>query len=136
MITRPLKYNLGELEAAAEAWFREREETKKPLTIMGLVMALKMSSRQMLAEYAERDDEIGDLVKGYRNRVIESVEQRLFTTTPTGAIFWLKNQGWKDEYQQDVTSGGHRIEGIQYVTPVITTDVHTTTTNSETTSGV
>ncbi len=79
-----------------------------PYTMMGLARRIGLS-RQALSEYSH-SDKFGDTIKEARDRVQEDVETRLMEKQPTGAIFNLKNNfGYKDQTQQDITSGGEQI---------------------------
>lgn len=83
-----------------------------PYTMSGLARRLGMN-RTGLIEYRDRD-EFSDTIKAARERVHEDVEQRLMERNATGAIFNLKNNfDWKDKTEQDITSGGERIEPIR-----------------------
>lgn len=77
----------------------EREERVKRAgchtTVTGLALFLGFESRQSIYDY-ETKGEFAYIIKKARMRVEEGYEQRLHGTTPTGAIFALKNMGWKD----------------------------------------
>lgn len=105
---RPLKFaTVAELQIKIDAYFREMKEflyvnadgipVYEPLTITGLALALD-TSRKVLMEYEGRD-EFSNAIKTAKTRIENFAEKRLFGSTPTGAIFALKNFGWKDESQ-------------------------------------
>ena len=105
-MARPPKFQTAEeFEAVADAYF----EACKPNgdyvgdvpTVNGLALALDLS-RETLLRYAEKP-EFSDTVKRVRTRLEAVWERRLAGTTCTGAIFWLKNQGWSDKTEQAVT---------------------------------
>lgn len=78
---------------------------QKPYTITGLAMALD-TTRDLLVDYEEKD-QFSDTIKRAKMKCQNYAEQSLFSTTPTGPIFNLKNNyGWKDKTEQDVTHGG------------------------------
>lgn len=85
-----------EFEARAEEYFREAAETNTPLTVTGLALAVGLSSRESLQEYARRE-EYSDPVKRAKLRVEHAYECRLMGHSPAGAIFGLKNFGWSDK---------------------------------------
>lgn len=79
-----------------------------PYTITGLALALS-TSRETLLDYEERE-EFSDTIKEAKLKVENFTEQLLFSPSPTGPIFNLKNNyGWKDKTEQDVTSNGETI---------------------------
>lgn len=77
----------------------EREERVKRAachtTVTGMALFLGFESRQSIYDYEERGD-FSYIIKKARMKVEDAYEQRLHGTTPTGAIFALKNMGWKD----------------------------------------
>lgn len=83
-------------------YFDECAESGSPILVTGLVLALGMSCRDTLIEYAKRP-EFTDTVKGLKSVCENYAENKLFTANPTGAIFALKNYGWTDKTQQEVT---------------------------------
>ncbi len=67
---------------------------KRP-SMSGLARALGIS-RSSLYNYAEKDEFL-DTIKNARQRIEEIYEDMLlYTSSPTGVIFALKNLGWKD----------------------------------------
>lgn len=107
---RPLKFSsVDELQSKIDAYFEEMKNILyinadgapvfEPLTITGLALALD-TTRKTLMEYEERD-EFSNTIKKAKTRIENFAEKRLFGSAPTGAIFALKNYGWKDT--QDVT---------------------------------
>jgi len=82
----------------------EKREHPIPFTITGLALTLN-TSRQTLINYEERDD-FFDTIKRHKLRVENYAELRLFGSNATGPIFALKNFGWKDKTEQDLTVSG------------------------------
>lgn len=78
-----------------------KRELTKPLTIMGLCVALGLE-RQTLLNYS-KDDLYFDIIKQARQVVQTYVEERLLNSSnQTGAIFWLKNNaGYHDKQEID-----------------------------------
>jgi hypothetical protein len=70
-------------------------------TVNGLCLCLGMC-RDTLWEYAKKDD-FSDAVKEARMRLEMAWELRLAGYSCTGAIFWLKNQGWSDKTEQTIS---------------------------------
>jgi hypothetical protein len=77
----------------------------EPLTITGLALYLGFASRQSLEDY-EKKPEFSYIIKNARLRVENGYEKCLFTRNATGAIFALKNMGWKDKQEVDHTTAG------------------------------
>lgn len=102
-VGRPLKFSSPEelLERAYE-YFDETLEKGQPITITGLAMALD-TSRETLMDYEEkRGDQFSDAVKKVKLVCENYAERKLFGSNPTGAIFALKNYGWKDKQEIDL----------------------------------
>jgi hypothetical protein len=73
-------------------------------TITGLAFDLGFADRQSLYDYEKRDG-FSCIVKKARLAVERAYEAKLSGNTVTGAIFALKNMGWKDK-QEIEQSGG------------------------------
>ena len=87
-----------------------------PYTMSGLARRLGMD-RDTLINYAHKDEFVGT-IKAARERVHEDVETRLMEKQATGAIFNLKNNfGWKDKSENDITTGGEKIESLVVYKP-------------------
>lgn len=86
-----------------------------PPTINGLALYLGFVNDCSIYDYENRvskedDNEkpFSDTIKQARSRIKEFAEQQLYIGNSTGAIFWLKNSGWKD--RQDITSDDKQID--------------------------
>lgn len=87
-----------------------------PPTINGMALYLGFVNDCSIYDYENRVDKDGDsnekpfsdTIKAARARIKEFAEQQLYIGNSTGAIFWLKNSGWKD--RQDITSDDKQIE--------------------------
>jgi hypothetical protein len=118
---RPLKFATVEaLQKKADAYFAECIANKKPFTITGLALALD-TSRETLCNYEDKA-EYFDTIKRAKLRCENYAEELLLTgSNAAGAIFALKNYGWRDKQEQEVTgpNGGpqeHSIS-IEFVGP-------------------
>jgi hypothetical protein len=88
------------------------ENEKKP-TLAGLALALDIS-RSTLYNYGEKDEFL-DIIKKARERVEKHYEDLLiYNGTPTGVIFALKNMGWADRLETDLTT-----KGKEFPTPIL-----------------
>ena len=95
----------GEQETSVNAsgevqvvWKRHPE----PPTITGLILFLGFESRQSFYDYVEKA-EFSYTLKRYRLMIECKYEQNLHGTSPTGSIFALKNMGWKDKTETELS---------------------------------
>jgi len=114
-VGRPPKYKTPEdMQSAVDEYFEnlppytvvvmgESKEVRMP-TITGLALALGFSSRSSLYEY-EGKPEFTDTIKKARMRVEHDYEMQLRTSTQgqAGTIFALKNLGWRDKQEQEIS---------------------------------
>ena len=80
------------------------KEVGEPVTWTGLALYLGFSSRQSIDEY-QKYEGFSDSVKRAKSLVEWHYEMRLCGSSPTGAIFALKNFGWVDKQEVDHRSG-------------------------------
>ena len=78
------------------------QEKKRPLTIAGMCYELGFETRQSFYAYEEKP-EFSYTVKRIRLFIESQYEENLSGTTPTGSIFALKNMGWKDKTEQEIS---------------------------------
>ncbi len=108
---RPLKFETADqLSAAIQVYFDDCIENLKPVTISGLAYSLGFESRQSIYDYKERE-EFSYILKRATFFVESCYEGKLSGTTPTGAIFALKNMGWRDKVETEL-SGGLEVKQI------------------------
>ena len=97
---RPLKYpNPEDLQIVIDKYLEDTPTEK--LTITGLALACDFT-RVELNDYAERG-EYSNIVKKARQKVEQSYEQDMRKNACAGSIFVLKNMGWTDRQDIDVT---------------------------------
>jgi hypothetical protein len=100
---RPRIYNTSEeLEAEVEKYFEITEQSD--VTITGLALHLGFESRQSIYDY-EKNGEFSYIIKRAKLRVELAYEWRLNSNSCTGAIFALKNMGWKDKQEVEQSGG-------------------------------
>jgi len=101
-VGRPPKFpSLSYLEGLIEDYFRSRAEAKLPFTITGLALHLG-TSREGLLNYQETD-EFFDTIKRAKSMCEDYSEIQLFNgKNQAGAIFSLKNFGWRDKTESDI----------------------------------
>lgn len=76
-----------------------------PPTVAGLALYLGFADRQSIYDYKGLE-EFSCTIKNAITRIEEYAEQHLYIGRATGAIFWLKNHGWKDETKIDADISG------------------------------
>ncbi len=81
-------------------------------TITGLCYHIGFESRQSFYAYEDRDG-FSYTVKKARLFIEREYEEMLINGNTTGAIFALKNMGWKDERGVDLSNKGGKFETPQ-----------------------
>lgn len=71
-------------------------------TVTGLALFLGFCDRQSMRDYKEYP-EFSCTIKKAITRIENHYEELLQSGSPTGAIFALKNFGWKDKFEQEIT---------------------------------
>lgn len=100
---RPLKFvSLEEVQEKIDDYFKDRDEKGKPYTITGLALHLD-TTRDILIDYQNRD-EYSNAIKKAKQRVELAYEERLINKGRSGDIFALKNFGWKDRQEQELSN--------------------------------
>lgn len=112
-VGRPPAYSsVEELQGKVDEYFATIELSGKPATISGLAFHLGFESKQSVYDY-EKFEEFTYPIKRARLRIEVEYEQKLSGNSVTGSIFALKNMGWKDKTEQDITTAGDKINSIQ-----------------------
>lgn len=102
-IGAPRKYKTNEeLIEVIEDYF---EQNEGKLTITGLALHLGFESRQSFYDYEKKGD-FAYTIKRARMVIEEYYEQALMNKNSGGAIFALKNFGWKDKSEVDNNHSG------------------------------
>ena len=83
-------------------YFEQCRTEQAPILITGLALALGLSGREALSEYGRRE-EYSAAVKELKSVCENYAESRIYGNNPAGAIFALKNYGWTDKTQQEVS---------------------------------
>jgi hypothetical protein len=95
----PLYETPEEMQAAIDIYFA----TEQHITITGIALALGFESRQSFYDYEDKE-EFSYIIKKARLRVENEYEKKLITAnSATGPIFALKNMGWADKVQNELT---------------------------------
>lgn len=77
-------------------------------TVTGLALFLGFCDRQSMYDYQEKP-EFSCTIKRARTFIENEYEKMLHNGQCTGAIFALKNMGWKDKTEQEITGSGVQI---------------------------
>lgn len=80
----------------------KKQELRSNPTITGLAYHLGFESRQSFYDY-ETIEEFSYIIKRARLRVEIGYESRLAENNVAGAIFALKNMGWKDKTETELS---------------------------------
>jgi hypothetical protein len=122
VITKPTIYT----EEFVREQFRimlEEVQADEGIIYIGSLFANKPYTRQRATEWTEKYQDCQDIVDSYK-KIKEIIEARLNKGALTGkyhpvmTIFNLKNNyGWKDKVETDITTGGEKINGINYIKP-------------------
>lgn len=103
---RPRVYeSADEMQKVIEAYFQKMTDEKGLVTVSGLAYELGFESRQSMYDYKE-NEEFSYIVKRALLFVEMCYEMRVNGNNATGPIFVLKNMGWKDKTEQDLTVSG------------------------------
>lgn len=120
MTQKPWYKTNEELEQKIDEYFREGVKKKKVVvgkgenkkveeipvpTITGLAIYLGFCSRQSFYDYEKRKD-FSYTIKKARLFIECEYEEQLKIGNVVGAIFALKNMGWKDKTEQEVNVKG------------------------------
>ncbi len=112
---RPLKFiTVKALQTAIDVYFVSCAESKEPLTITGLALALD-TSRETLMDYQVRDG-FSDAVKRAKLMIEQSYELRNIKRGNGGDIFALKQFGWKDK--SEVVNTNMNFDAVAYIREV------------------
>jgi len=105
-IGRPRTYtDPAKMQIKIDEYFQLCEEQDKFPGIAALALHLGFESKQSLYDYRDRYPEFSYPIKRALTLIEAHYENRLNFNNPTGAIFALKNIGWKDkqEIEQSVS---------------------------------
>ena len=103
-----------ELKERIEEYFNSliEEETQQYVTrptMTGMALFLGYASRQSMYDNAKKE-EFSYIITRAQQVIAMSYEEMLLTKVSSGAIFALKNMGWKDKTETDITSAGNELK--------------------------
>ena len=91
-----------EMEAKVLQYFAHCNDNKDNPKVTGLCLFLGFSCRETLNEY-QKLPEFSDIIKRAKLGVESHYEDGLNTFKYGGSVFALKNMGWKDTQDQNIT---------------------------------
>ena len=100
--------DIESIEAKIDDYFSSLEAedgTPIPPTFSGLALALGYASRQSLWENAVSGSLISLPIKRAMLRIESFAETRAYGNNAAGPIFILKNRGWSDKQEVELTGG-------------------------------
>lgn len=105
---RPLKLqSRKKVQEAIDGYFEKCEREKTPVTLMGLCVVLGIS-KECFGDYLKGGGDhalISDLIKRAHRRIEQAYEERgLKAQNPAFCIFVLKNMGWFDRQDVNVSA--------------------------------
>jgi hypothetical protein len=109
---RKAKYETPEemLEKIQEYFKNCYKRGKFTPTISGLTYFLGFESRSSLDDYSKRDEAFSYIIHHAKRFIENCYENQLYTNASSGAVFALKNMGWKDKTETDITSNGQTLD--------------------------
>ena len=85
---------------------------KKP-TVTGLALFLGFASRQSMYDYSNKE-EFSYIIKRAQMVIEMSYEEKLHSQACTGSIFALKNMGWSDKTETEITNKENKPEKLTF----------------------
>ena len=102
MAGRPPIYDtVDKLTPVIDEWLQSIKDGEKP-TVTGLCLALGFDSKDTLYSYRDKP-EFSYPIKRALLIVENGYEKGLRENQPTGPIFALKNMGWKDKHETELS---------------------------------
>lgn len=102
-MARPRKIKApDEMDRMVDEYVAERFAAEKPVTLTGMILHLGLCSRSAFDEYEKRPEFLYS-VKRAKAIIEDQYEQNLHAGNSTGSIFALKNFGWKDKQETELS---------------------------------
>lgn len=105
------------VQSKIDVYFKKCMQDETRPTYCGLAIALDYASRQSLWENSKADNPISLPIKKALLRIEDAYEQALAGNACTGAIFALKNRGWKDKTETEITGKDGAAVAFRFVEP-------------------
>lgn len=91
-----------ELDELCDSYFAVCKENKERPTITGLTLYLGFADKTTLYDYRDRE-EFSHPIKKSITRIENELEKKLENNSVAGVIFALKNMGWKDKTDHELS---------------------------------
>jgi hypothetical protein len=102
-MARPRIYNdENELQEEILKYFEKCSELSERPTVTGLALFLGFASKQSLYDY-EKNEKFSYPIKRALTMIECELEKRLENQSVSGIIFALKNMGWTDKVQNELS---------------------------------
>ena len=98
----PIFTDPKEMDRLVDEYVALCREKDEPILWLGMVLHLGFSCRQSMDSYAEKPEFLGS-VKRAKAIIEHEYEKRLVAQGNAGSIFALKNFGWKDKHETELT---------------------------------
>ena len=102
----PIYKNEEDLQADIEGYFKWCVDNEKMPTMAGLALHIDVL-RDRLYEWEK--ERFPDTIKKARTQIESMWAQLLATKNATGAIFMLKNFGWSDKQEMEMTGSNIKV---------------------------
>jgi hypothetical protein len=100
---RPPEYKTPEeMQVAIDSYFSSCKDSGEKITVTGLAIHLGFASKQSIYDYVEKP-QFSYPIKRALLMVEHSYEKQLYQNNVAGSVFALKNMGWKDKVEQEVS---------------------------------
>lgn len=102
-MARPRKIKSpAEMDRLVDEYVALRVAEEKPITLTGMILHMGLCSRSVFDEYAKRK-EFSYSVKRAKSIIEEVYESNLHANASAGSIFALKNFGWRDKQETEIS---------------------------------
>ena len=113
----PIFESPEEMQGKIMEYFTLCESSKENIKITGLCLFLGFESRQSFYDYEQRK-EYSYTIKRARMVIESHYEEGLNTFKYGGAVFGLKNMGWKDQQEQTINQTITTVQPIVHNTGI------------------
>lgn len=102
-MARPRKIKSpAEMDRLVDEYVALRVAAEKPITLTGMILHMGLCSRSALDEYEKRKEFLYS-VKRAKAIIEEVYESNLHANASAGSIFALKNFGWRDKQETEIS---------------------------------
>ncbi len=124
---KPAKYKTPkEMEDKITLYFQKcLKRGKFTPTVSGMTFFLGFESRSSLNDYCKKDEAYSHIIHKAKQFIENCYEGQLYTNTSAGAIFALKNMGWKDKIETENNSTVKVLKTEVEIVPALSSDIAT-----------